>query len=274
MKASASPGKLSPEKLLCLRAAHRVWAVASIHGEARRLMRLHDQLFTRLQPGDRLIYLGNYLGIGDAVGETVDELIDFRRRFLSRRGVFSCDIGFLRGAQEEMWQKLLQLQFAPEPPALLKWMVQAGIESTVRAYGGDMRQGFAASRDGPKTITRWTSALRARMNAAPGHIPFFAQLRHAAYTDSRRMLFVHASLDPARPLSEQRDTYWWGREDILQMTAPVEGFGRIVRGFDRDRRGLVETEFAVSIDAGAGRGGRLLAVCFDREAAVAETVEA
>ena len=37
------------------------------------------------------------------------------------------------------------------------------------AHGGDLRQGFAAARDGPRTITRWTSGLRAAMNAAEGH---------------------------------------------------------------------------------------------------------
>jgi serine/threonine protein phosphatase 1 len=35
-----------------------------------------------------------------------------------------------------MWQKLLQLQFAPNPGELLHWMVQAGMETTIRAYGG------------------------------------------------------------------------------------------------------------------------------------------
>lgn len=268
MKASAAPAKL-----LCLRGAHRIWAVAAIHGEARRLIRLHDRILPRLQRGDRIVYLGNYLGHGDAVAETIDELLEFRRRFLARRGAFACDIGYLRGAQEEMWQKLLQLQFAPDPPGLLKWMVDAGIEPTLRAYGSDLRQAFGASRDGPKTITRWTSALRATMNAVPGHTPFFAGLRHAAYTDTKRLLFVHAALDPARPLSEQRDAFWWGRYDILETTAPVQGFRRIVRGFDRDRRGLVESEFGVSIDAGAGRGGPLLAACFAADGSVAETIE-
>ena len=95
-------------------------------------------------------------------------LLDFRRRVLGRQRGFACDVAFLRGAQEEMWQKLLQLQFAPNPGEVLAWMVKAGVEATVRAYGGDLRQGFAATRDGPRTITRWTGALRAAMNADAG----------------------------------------------------------------------------------------------------------
>jgi len=121
---------------------------------------MHDAISDSFQEGDRLVYLGNYIGYGNTVLETIDELLDFRRRVLGFRYGSTCDVVFLRGAQEEMWQKLLQLQFAPNPREVLEWMVRAGMEVTVRAYGGDLRQGFAAARDGPRSITRWTGALR------------------------------------------------------------------------------------------------------------------
>jgi serine/threonine protein phosphatase 1 len=257
-----------------LRAARRVWAIAAVHAEAQRLVRLHDRISERFQEGDRVVYLGNYLGHGTAVRATIEELLDFRRRVLGRRRGFSCDVAFLRGAQEEMWQKLLQLQFAPNPGEVLRWMVRAGVEPTVRAYGGDLRQGFAASRDGPRTITRWTGALRSAMNAAPGHITLFSALRHAAFTEDRGLLFVHAAIDPSRPLAAQGDAFWWGRDDILDLAAPFEGFRRVVRGVDRQQRGLVEREFAVSLDGGAGHGGRLIAACFGTSGTVLDQVEA
>src|SRR5205823_2456817 len=158
-----------------LRGARRIWAVGVIHGEAARLRLLHDRVGARLIDGDRIVYLGNYLGYG-AIVATIDELLDFRRRVLSRRNAFACDIVHLRGAQEEMWQKLLQLQFASNPAAVLEWMVRAGVEATVAGYGGDLRQGFAATRDGPRTITRWTLTLREAMNAVPGHTTLFTGL--------------------------------------------------------------------------------------------------
>jgi serine/threonine protein phosphatase 1 len=256
-----------------LRAARRVWAIAAIHGEAQRLAQLHDTISERFQVGDRVVYLGNCLGRSGAVLATINELLDFRRRVLGRPGGAACDVVFLRGAQEEMWQKLLQLQFAPNPGQLLDWMVRAGMETTVRAYGGDLRQGFAACRDGARTITRWTSALRSAMNATPGHTALFAALRHAAFTEDRGLLFVHAAVEPSRPLSEQRDSFWWGREDILELKEPFAGFRRIVRGVDRDRRGVVEREFAVSVDGGAGQGGRLIAPCFGLDGAVVDIAE-
>jgi serine/threonine protein phosphatase 1 len=264
----------SDRKFARLGDARRIWAVGAIHGEAEKLARLHDLIGARFAPRDRIVYLGNYLGFGGEVAATIDELLDFRRRVLGRPHGFACDVVYLRGAQEEMWQKLLQLQFAPNPPEVLTWMVRAGIEPTLRAYGGDLRQAFAAARDGPRTITRWTSALRTAMNAAAGHTTLFAALRHAAVSDDEALLFVHAGVDPRRQLIAQGDTFWWGGVDILELTAPFAGFRRVIRGFDRDRRGLVEARFGVSIDAGAGRGGPLLAACFALDGAIVERCEA
>lgn len=254
--------------------ARRVWAIAAVHAQARRLARLHDLISERFQDGDRIVYLGNYLGHGEAVFATIGELLDFRSRVLARARGFACDVALLRGAQEEMWQKLLQLQFAPNPGEVLQWMVSAGIETTVNAYGGDLRQGFAATRDGPRTITRWTGALRSAMNAAPGHTTLFSALHHAAFTEAGGLLFVHAAIDPQRPLAAQGDAFWWGRDDILDLAAPFEGFRRVVRGVDRQRRGFVERDFAVSLDAGAGHGGRVIAACFASDGTVLDRLEA
>ncbi len=267
-------GAGSNGKFARLGRARRIWAVAAIHGEAARLARVHDFIGARFREGDRLVYLGNYFGHGEAVAETIDELLDFRRRILALPRVFACDVVFLRGAQEEMWQKLLQLQFAANPGEVLSWMVNAGIEPTLRAYGGELRQGFAATRDGPRTITRWTSGLRSAMNAAPGHTALFAALRHAAFTDDNKLLFVHAGIDPRRSLTAQGDVFWWGAGDVLGLSQRFEAFHRVIRGYDRRQRGLVEAEFAVSLDAGSGRGGRLVAACFAAEGAIVDRCEA
>jgi len=261
-------------KFARLRNARRVWAIAAINGAAQRLIRLHDTISDRFQEGDRVVYLGNYVGHGDAVLATIDELLDFRRRVLGRQRGFACDVAFLRGAQEEMWQKLLQLQFAPNPGDVLQWMVSAGMEATVRAYGGDLRQGFAATRDGPRMITRWTGALRNVMNATPGHTTLFSALRHAAFAEELGVLFVHAGIDSSRPLAAQGDAFWWGRDDILELRSSFEGFRRIIRGIDREQRSFIERDFAVSLNGGIGRLGRLTAACFGAGGKVIELIEA
>ena len=130
---------------------------------------------------------------------------------LARQHGFACDVVFLRGAQEEMWQKLLQLQFAPNPSEVLHGWSQAGIEATVRAYGGDLRQGFAASRDGPRTITRWTSGAAHRDECrARSHDAVLGACATPPLPRSAGCLFVHAAIDPLRPLAAQGDAFWWG----------------------------------------------------------------
>src|SRR5690242_7169626 len=93
----------------------RIWAVGAVHGEVDRLAALHADLIRRFTPGDRLVYTGNMIGRGAAAVETLDELLSFRRALIAMPGMLASDVVYLRGSQEEMWQKLLQLQFAPNP---------------------------------------------------------------------------------------------------------------------------------------------------------------
>lgn len=254
--------------------ARRVWAIGAVHAEAERLERLHARLAERVEPGDRLVYLGNYLGYGAAATLTLDALLSFRRAFLARRNAFAGDIVFLRGSQEEMWQKLLQLQLAPNPREVLPWMLDHGVGATLQSYGVDPKLGLAACREGALAITRWTAALRAAIDGHPGHRPLLSALRRAAFTESGELLFVHAAVDPGKPLDLQRDTFWWGGGDILDLAQPYAGFHRVVRGYDRRHAGLVEGPHALSLDGGCGFGGPLLAACLTLDGKLAERLEA
>ena len=99
-------------------------------------------------------------------------------------------------------------------------------------------------------------------------------LRRAAFTQGGELLFVHASVDPGKPLDLQRDTFWWGGRDILELDAPFAGFRRVVRGYDRRHAGLVEAAYAVSVDGGCGFDGRLLAACFTLDGTIVDRLEA
>jgi len=256
-----------------IRRPARVWAISSVHGMAGQLVRLHEELDARLTPGDRVVYLGNHMGHGTAVGDTLDEMIEYRRRFLARPNSFPFDIVYLRGSQEEMWQKLLQLQFAPNPREVLQWMLDHGVGATLDAYGGNANEGMLAARDGAVSITRWTNVLRGAMQARPGHSALMSALKRAAYTDDNALLFVHAGIDPERPLSAQSDALWWGGDGFKRLEGPFGGFKRIVRGYDRAHGGLETTEWSVTIDAGAGFGGTLVAACLDPTGEIVDRIE-
>ncbi len=262
------------EKFAVLRRCRRIWAVAAIHGEAGRLDALQRALEPRFAAGDRLVYLGNYLGRSGSVVETVDLLLAFRRALIARPGMFAADVVYLRGSQEEMWQKLLQLQFAPNPREVLDWMLAQGVGATLAAYGGDALQGAACAREGALALTKWTSTLRAAMQAHAGHYLLMSALKQAAYTDDGRLLFVHAGLDPNRPLSAQSDSLWWGTGGFAALDHPYGEFAKVVRGFDRAHPGIEVGPYSMTVDAGCGFDGPLVAVCLDPQGQVVDAIEA
>jgi len=245
-----------------LRAGTRIWAVPAIHGEVERLRGLHDALASEFAVGDQLVYLGNYTGHGAAARETVDELLLFRRALLARPGMEPEHIVYLRGAQEEMWSKLAQVQFAPNPREVLKWMADEGLAPTVAAYGRRMEEAQGAARDSIMALTRWTSRVAANFRAHDGHPQLMSALRHAAYVEDSSLLFVHSGLDPQRPLSAQNDSFWWGGAGFAAIAEPYGDYRRIVRGYDRRHGGFEEARYTITLDAGCGFGGPLLAGCF------------
>lgn len=249
----------------------RVWAVGAIFGEADRLRALHLELAEHLQAGDKLIYLGNYLGHGAAIVATVDEVLQFQRRMAADGPLGAGDIVHLRGAQEEMWAKLLQIQWAMQPDETFAWMMANGADATLRAYGGDPSSATSKFRAGVLVTARWTTELREGFQQHAGHDPFLHRLASAAAADD--LLFVSAGLDPKRPLAKQNDRFWWGSNAFEEIDSPYEGYCLVVRGYDRARKGVVIGEHAASIDAGCGFGGTLAAVCFSAAGEVVDRVE-
>lgn len=271
---TTSPTESATERFIDLSRARRIWAIAAVHGAADRLAELHDAIGARFESGDRVVYLGDLMGGGD-VRATLTEALRFRRLVLAQPPLYLPeDVVYLRGRQEEMWHKLLQIHFAPKPKELLRWMLGRGVEATLRAYGGDPEQGFAAANEGMLALTRWTGRLKAAMQAAPGHQAWFSSLRRYAHTGPGGVLFVHAGLDPARPLADQRDAFWWESGTFSRAAAGYNGFARIVRGHDPDGGGWSQDGITLTIDGGCGRDGPLIAACLAPDGTLLDRLEA
>jgi len=282
--AASHAARVVPEqKFAVLRRACRLWVVGAVHGEVQRLADLHDALWPRFAEGDRLVYLGNYLGRAGTIAAALDELLRFRCAIIARPRMFTGDVVYLRGSQEEMWDKLLQLQFAVNPREVYEWLLTQGAAATIRAYGGDAERGRAAMRDGPVGIGRWTASLRQAMSERPGHRALMSALRRAAYTEDKRLLFVHAGIDPGRPLDKQSDALWWGHPGWTGIDSPYQGFRCVVRGFDRAQAraaaegrsaGIIAGAFTLTVDGGCGFGGALVAACVAPDGEILDKIEA
>lgn len=255
------------EKFAELGAPRRIWAVAAIHGEIDRLSTLHDHLASRFGVRDRLVYMGNYLGVESRNNTALfDEILAFRAALLCKTGMEPSDIIYLRGPAEEAWQRLLRLQFAPVPLQTLEKLLASGVEAYLRLYGVSINDTKSMARAGSMAITRWTNQLRALQRAAPGHEALICGMRRAALAqaapDQEKLLFVPAGFDPSRSLEDQGDALWW-TSATFQVSGRAQNFySRIVRGFDSVNTGADLQEAAVTLDGGCGRGGPLMCGCF------------
>ncbi len=273
----AVPNKTKDARFADLGKPNRIWAVPAIHGEVDRLISIHDSILEHITPGDRLIYLGNYTGYGEHARETVDELLTFRRLVLSMRGMMCKDLVYLRGGQEEMWQKLLQLPFAPDPTSVLLWMLGNGLSSTLYSYGISPHDGIEACRNGVMSITKWTATIRAAIRQNPGHEIFGTQLVRATYTaqdTAYPMLFVHAGLNSQKPLEQQGDHFWWAGDQFKRIERAYDPFQKVIRGYDPYHNGIVTNCITATIDNGCGFGGTLACVGFEQNGDIVDVLEA
>jgi hypothetical protein len=244
---------------------NRIWTVSAIHGQTEPLVGIHRAIFDKFAPGDRIVYTGNYLGGADARPmETLDELLYFRRTLLAREGMLPDDVVYLRGIQEELLDKFLMLQFAPDARRVVEWIEtrHPEMESVLQAYGSSLAEAGRVAREGVMSLTRWTAFLKKQMRRLAGHEVFFAALRRAAFTadenSDNNLLFVHAGVDPSAPLARQGDSFWWKSQDFNAMETPCAPFRSVVRGFDPAGGGIHIGKNAISLDGGCGYGGRLV----------------
>ena len=265
------------EKFAELGNPRRIWVVAAVHGDVDRLTTLHDHLATRFSVRDRLVYLGNYLGVESRYNAAlIDEILAFRAALLAKTGVEPSDITFLRGVAEEAWQRLLRLQFAPLPHQMLEKLLASGVESYLHLYGVSISDTRSIARAGSMAITRWTNELRNLQRNAPGHEKLMFTMRRAAFTapdiEQKRLLLVPASFDPTRSLDDQGESLWWTASPFRVTGRAQATYNRIVRGFDSVNGGADLDDLAVTLDGGCGRGGPLVCGCFTPAGKLTELV--
>jgi len=239
---------------------HNIWAIPSIHGDVTRLLALHDAIYDKLRPGDRLIYLGNYTGYGAYARETVDELLMFRRMVLAKAGMKATDIIYLKGFQENLWQRLYQLPYNLFPVEEVLDIMSNGLGATMDSYGICRHDALHAAQEGTLALTRWVNKARQIIRQNAGHDEFMTHQHRAAYTreaDEASLLFVNAGLDASKSLEDQKDSFWMQPDLFESMAQPYAPFQTVVRGFDPMRKGLRLTPVSATLDAGCGFGGSL-----------------
>ena len=215
-----------------LNKSNKIWAIGSIHSNLKSFSSIKKFILNNFEINDKLVFLGNVIGLGDDSKETLSSVIELRFNLMSKFKLKPESIIFLRGAQEEMFSKLLQLQLAPNPIEILEWMFDHGVNKTIKSYGFSEEEVKNIASSGTINISKWTSNLSKIIQKNPGHTDYFLNLKHAAYSHTKQILFVNRGVDISRPLSAQNDCFWWGYQNFSTIQEPYKTFSRIVRGYE------------------------------------------
>ena len=218
----------------------RIWAVGSLHSSIDSFQSIKKYILSNFKNGDKLVFLGNLIGYSNQSKEILTDVLNLRFELMARFNLNNENIVFLRGAQEEMFSKLLQLQTAPNPREIIDWIFSHGVDKTLLSYNFEPDQFRNISTQGTIQINKLTSKLNKKISDTPGHKEFFSNLKHAAFSNSMEVLFVNRGVDLSRPLSAQSDCFWWGYQNFSLINKPYSTFRRIVRGYQSNQNNDLE----------------------------------
>lgn len=211
----------------------RVYAIGDVHGCAGKLASLHEAVARdwALSPAERcaIVYLGDYVDRGPDSAAVLEQLcgslpVDGAERIA------------LRGNHEAMM--LESMAAGPGTVAEDMWLWNGG-DATLSSYG---------ARQGALVLPLRHHALLAAMPLS---------------WEAGDYLFVHAGIDPRRPLEAQRNQdLLWIREPFLSWPRALPRI--VVHGHTPCRAPELRPN-RIGIDTGAVAGGRL--TCLVLEAA-------
>ena len=176
----------------------RLLAIGDIHGCHIAFDTLLDHL--AIMPSDTVVVVGDVIDRGPGTRQVIDRLLELRER---------CRLIFLLGNHEEMFLDSLTVEEVREP-----WLSFGGLETLI-SYGEHAED---------------TGELPA------DHIAF---LRTGLdYFDTETTIFVHASLEPRRPVAEQT-AEWLRWAKLTKQEQPLPSGQRVICGHTAQKDGRV-----------------------------------
>jgi serine/threonine protein phosphatase 1 len=176
----------------------RLLAIGDVHGCHIAFETLLEKL--AIAPSDTVVVLGDVIDRGPGTRQVIDRLLELRQH---------CRLIFLLGNHEEMFLDSLTIDEVREP-----WLSFGGLETLI-SYGEHAED---------------TGELPA------DHIAFLKSGLDYFETDST--VFVHASLEPGRSLSEQTsERLRWAK--LTKQEPPLPSGQRVICGHTAQKDGLV-----------------------------------
>ena len=207
----------------------RLFAVGDIHGCVDELGVLLGAIDP--QPGDKVVFLGDYVDRGPDPKGVIDRLMELRD---SGR----CQTVFLRGNHEDMF-----LSFLGEHGSHGEAFLFNGGRATLASYG----------------IQPGSSRARVPEVIPPEHLEFLRALE-LSHVDGP-YVFVHAGISPLQTLEEQQEEdLLWIREEFIRNRHRLKK--TVIFGHTPQREVLWHLPYKVGLDTGCVYGNKLSCLDF------------
>ena len=116
-----------------LEKSNKIWAIGSIHSNLKSFTSIKKFLLNNFEANDKLIFLGNVIGLGNNSKETLSSIIDLRFSLMARFKLKPESIVFLRGAKKCL---VNYYNFSLHPTFwIIEWMFDHGVNATIKSYG-------------------------------------------------------------------------------------------------------------------------------------------
>ena len=216
------------------------YAIGDIHGRDDLFQRLMVKISNDANAYEQeplFVFLGDYIDRGPGSRAVIDHLISLSQ-------AKGCEVICLMGNHEAA-----MLNFIENPAEGAAWLQYGGL-TTLASYGvnaPDTRLGEAT----------WEQTHEALLSAVPlSHLEFLSAMKPSFQLDD--YFFVHAGVDPRRPLAEQdSETFYWIRAPFL--TVPKSCDYVVVHGHTPSEA-YADLRWRIGIDTGAYATGHLCAV--------------
>ena len=212
----------------------QIFAVGDIHGCSSLLKKIHRKILIKSEKvmGNKiLIYLGDYIDRGSKVKETIDTIINFKPKNIK------CI--FLRGNHDQML-----LDFVNNKRNSLEvWLYNGGV-TTLKSYCGS-----TIANKLNNSSSREQSIRETLVKSLPSdHLKFFIDLQFSYIW--KDYFFVHAGIDPNRPLDNQRkiDMIWTRSPEFL---ASDQYFEKMIVHGHTPNENVEEKSNRINLDTGA-----------------------
>jgi serine/threonine protein phosphatase 1 len=217
--------------------ARRIYAIGDVHGHADLLAAMQEAIAEDLarHPADDalVIYLGDLIDRGPASAAVVEAIIDSRDM---RPG--HVEIMCLRGNHDQ-WL----ISFIDDATVLSAWVPKGGLETLV-SYGltaEEVCAGVADAAAAGNVRRRFLSLITDRHKEFMLSLPF-------SHSEGD-YFFVHAGVDPDRPLADQRhEDMTWIRDKFLLSR---KNFGKVVVHGHSHRVAVESFPNRINVDTGA-----------------------